>query len=62
MVTLKVTQKIPIDEVHHNYINADEDACQGIRNVRPCSKGTGETFVSMTVIHKKQGVAPSVRV
>ena len=62
MVTPKVTRKIPIDEAHLNYINADEDACQGIRNVRPRSKGTGETFVSMTVIHKKQGVAPSVRV
>jgi len=57
-----MTRKIPIDEAHLNYINADEDACQGIRNVRPRSKGTGQTFVSMTVIHKKQGVAPSVRV
>jgi hypothetical protein len=35
---------------------------QGIRNAHPRSKGTGETFVSMTVIHKKQGVAPSIRV
>ncbi len=62
MVTPKVTRVIPIDVAHLNYINAEEDARQGIRNVRPRSKGTGETFVSMTVIHKKQGVAPSVRV
>ena len=62
MVTPKVTRVVPIDVAHLNYINAEEDACQGIRNVRPRSKGTGETFVSMTVIHKKQGVAPSVRV
>ena len=62
MVTPKVTRKIPINEAHLNYINAEEDAVQGIRNVRPRSKGTGETFVSMTVIHKKQGVTPSVRV
>jgi hypothetical protein len=62
MVTPKVTRTIQIDVAHLNYINAEEDACQGIRNVRPRSKGTGETFVSMTVIHKKQGVAPSVRV
>jgi hypothetical protein len=62
MVTPKVTRTTPIDVAHLNYINAEEDACQGIRNVRPRSKGTGETFVSMTVIHKKQGVAPSVRV
>ena len=62
MVTPKVTRVIPIDAAHLTYINAEEGACQGIRNVRPRSKGTGETFVSMTVIHKKQGVAPSVRV
>jgi hypothetical protein len=62
MVTPKVTRVIPIDAAHLDYINAEEGACQGIRNVRPRSKGTGETFVSMTVIHKKQGVAPSVRV
>jgi len=62
MVTPKVTRMIPIDVAHLNYINTEEVACQGIRNVRPCSKGTGETFVSMTVIHKKQGVASSVRV
>ncbi len=54
MVTPKVTRKIPINEAHLNYIKAEEDAVQGIRNVRPRSKGAGETFVSMTVIHKKQ--------
>jgi hypothetical protein len=62
MVTPKVTRTIPIDLAHLNYINTEEVPCQGIRNVRPRSKGTGETFVSTTVIHKKQGVAPSVRV
>ena len=62
MVTPKVQQKIPIDEAYLQYINADPDAVQGIRNVQPCSKGSGETFVSMTVLHKKHGVASSAKV
>lgn len=62
MVTPKVWRIIPIDEAHLQYITSDPDAVQGIWNVRPCSKGLGETFVSMTVIHKKQGVTPSVKV
>ncbi len=62
MVTPKVQQKIPIDEAYLQYINTDPDAVQGIRNIQSRSKGSGETFVSMTVLHKKHGVASSAKV
>jgi len=41
MVTPKVTRTIPIDVAHLNYINTEEVACQGIRNVRQAARVQG---------------------
>jgi hypothetical protein len=62
MVTPRISWHIPINEAHLAFINSDTDAIKGIKNTCPCSKGNGETFVSMTVNHRNQGESPSIKV
>jgi hypothetical protein len=62
MVTPRVSWHILINKAHLAFINSNLDAIKGIKNTRPCSKGNGETFVSMTVNHRKQGKSPSIKV
>ncbi len=62
MVTPRISWHIPINEAHLAFINSDSDAIKGIKNTHPRSRGNGETFVSMMVIHRNQGKSPSIQV
>jgi hypothetical protein len=55
MVTPKISQHIPINKAHLDYINSNPEAIEGIKNNWPCSGGDGEIFVSMMVNHRNQG-------
>ncbi len=55
MVTPRISWHIPINEAYLVFINSNLDAIKGIKITCPCSKGNGETFVSMTVNHRNQG-------
>ncbi len=62
MVTPRISQHIPINEAHLEYINSNSDAIKGIKNTHPCSGGNGGIFVSMMVNHRNQGESPSTKV
>ncbi len=62
MVTPRIPWHIPINEAHLALINSNSDAIKGIKNTCPCSRGNGETFVSMMVNHRNQGKSPSIKV
>ncbi len=62
MVTPRISWHIPINEAHLAFINSDLDAIKGIKNTHPCSRGNGETFVSMMVNHMNQGESLSIKV
>jgi hypothetical protein len=62
MVTPRISWHIPINEAHLVFINSDLDAIKAIKNTCPCSRGNGETLVSMTVNHRNQGKSPSIKV
>jgi hypothetical protein len=62
MVTPRISQHIPINETHLEYINFDLDAIKGIKNTRPLIGGSWETFVSTTMNHRNQGESPSTKV
>jgi hypothetical protein len=62
MVNPRISQHIPINEAHLEYINFDSDAIKGIKNTSSRSGGNGKTFVSMMVNHRNQGESPSIKV
>jgi hypothetical protein len=47
MVTPRISWHIPINEAHLAFIKSNSDAIKGIKNTHPCSRGNGETFVSI---------------
>ncbi len=55
MVTPRISWHIPINKAHLAFINSNSDAIKGIKNTCPCSRGNGETFMSMTVNYRNQG-------
>ena len=42
MITPKISQHIPINEAHLEYINSNLEAIRGSQNMRPRSGGNGE--------------------
>ncbi len=61
MVTPRISWHIPINEAHLALINSNLDAIIGIKNTCPCSRGNGETFISMMVNHRNKGESPSIK-
>ncbi len=62
MVTPRISEHIPINETHLEYINSNLNAIKGIKNTCSSSGGNGETRVSMMVNHRNQGESPSTKV